>query len=41
MIEEIDKDTKIFLIKKNERDEDLLVKATKMHITIAKSFMTN
>ena len=36
-IEEIDKDTEIFLIKQNERDEDLLLEAIKMHITIAKS----
>ena len=36
-IEEIDKDTEIFLIKENERDKNLLLKATKMHIAIAKS----
>ena len=36
-IEEIDKDTEIFLIKQNERDEDLLLEVTKMHITIVKS----
>ena len=36
-IKEIDKDTKIFLIKENKRDEDLLLESTKMHIVIAKS----
>ena len=36
-IEEIDKDTKIFLIKENERNEDSLLEATKIHIAIAKS----
>ena len=36
-LEEIDKDTEIFLIKKNERDGNLLLEAIKMHIAIAKS----
>ncbi len=36
-VEEIDKDTEIFLIKENEIDEDLLLEATNMHIAIAKS----
>ena len=36
-IEKIDKDTEIFLIDENERDEDLFLEAIKMHITIAKS----
>lgn len=35
-IEEIDKDTEIFLINENERDKDLFLEAIKMHITIAK-----
>ena len=30
-------DTTNFLIKENERDEDLLLEATKIHIAIAKS----
>ena len=36
-LEEIDKDTEIFLIKENERDENLLLETTKIHIAIAKS----
>ena len=36
-LELISKDTKIFLIKQNERDEDLLLEATKMHIATTKS----
>ena len=35
--EEIDKDAKIFLIKENKKDEDLLLEATQMHLAIAKS----
>jgi hypothetical protein len=35
--EDVDKDTEIFLIKENEKDEDLLLEATNMHIIMAKS----
>ena len=35
--EVVDRDTEIFLIKENEKDEDLLIEATNMHIAIAKS----
>lgn len=37
-IEEIDKKTEIFMIKENESDEDLLLKAIKMYMTVVKSF---
>ena len=36
MIEDIDKETGVFFIKENERDEDLLLEATKIYIAIAK-----
>ena len=35
-IDEIDKDTKNFLIKKNDENEDLLLEATKVYIAIVK-----
>ena len=35
-IVEVDKDTENFMINENEKDEDLLLEATKMHIAIAK-----
>ena len=34
---EIDKDTENFLMKENEKDENLLLETIKMHIAIAKS----
>jgi hypothetical protein len=37
--EDVDRDTEIFLIKENEKYEDLLLEATNMHIAIAKSLL--
>jgi hypothetical protein len=34
---DLDKDTEFFLIKENDKDEDLLLEATNMHIAMAKS----
>ena len=35
--EVVDRDTEIFLIKENEKDKNLLIEVTNMHISIAKS----